>query len=140
MSSRKNASIPLNRSPENGCITALPASPLRNPTAIAPSSSTCVPSVNDSCSTLPIGVEGPRPPRVAAAAPPDTGTTAGRASDCRSMFANATAIRTAGDSIATIATAMWPPNAMPLVSRYCIAVTNVTALTDPYDAATAAAS
>ena len=37
----------------------------------------------------------------------------------------------AGDSINTMATVMWPPKARPAPSRYCMAVTKVTALTDP---------
>ncbi len=117
----------------------MPASPLRKPTASEPSSRRCAPSVNDSCSTLPSGSGAP-PEGVRAAAPPPTATVGDAVRACRSDVASSTAMMIAGDSISTIATVMWPPGVRPCDCRYCVAVTNVTALTDPYDAATAAAS
>ena len=54
MSKRKKASMPLNKSIENGAINLCPESPLRSATAMDPSNRSCAPSVNDSCSILEI--------------------------------------------------------------------------------------
>ena len=53
ISSKKNASIPLKRSTENGAITFWPSGPDRIPINMAPSRSNWAPSVNDSWSNLP---------------------------------------------------------------------------------------
>ena len=60
--------------------------------------------------------------------------------DARALFASKIAKIMAGDSMSAIAAAIWPPNAMPYCSRDWVAVIKVTALTDPYVAAMAAAS
>lgn len=49
----------------------------------------------------------------------------------RMALASSTATMMAGDSISTIATVMWPPGASPALVKNCVAVTKVTALTDP---------
>ena len=92
MSSRKKDNMPLNRSPAKGFIAASPASPLTMPTTIAPSSSSCAPSVSDSCITLPSGALCP-----------------GALSCWRTQLASSTARMMAGDSINAIAAAMCPP-------------------------------
>ena len=50
---------------------------------------------------------------------------------CRMELASSTAMMMAGDSMRTRATAMWPPGASPCASRNWLAVTKVTALTEP---------
>ena len=100
MSSRKKASIPLNRSPANGCMASWPDCPVTMPITIAPSSTNCAPSVTDSCRMRLSGVL--RTVRDSAA------------SDCsfsrwRTMLASSTAMMIAGDSIKAIAAAMCPP-------------------------------
>jgi hypothetical protein len=121
MSSRKNANMPLNKSPAKGCIMALPASPLIHPTAIEPSSR-CAPSVNESCST-------PRSDRAGAGC--EAAIAVWLLLVRRRVLASRTAMMMAGDSITTSATVMWPPTRKPLDSRNCIAATKLTALTEP---------
>ena len=90
-----------------------------------------------------MGMPGPAEPRLATAAPPLvtlTGTAAVAVAAWRSALAISTAITMAGVSISTMATVIVPLGCRPCDSSTCIAVTKVTALTEPYDAATAAAS
>ena len=119
-------------------MIAWPVSPLIKPINNAPSSSIWAPSVKHSrnqcpqpCAPLPWGIAV-------------GGTVFGVAGPtldgwCAMRRAQIRASKIAGVSISTIAAAMCPPNAMPLASRYWVAVTKVTALTEPYAAATAAA-
>ncbi|CDN90243.1 hypothetical protein BN948_04685 [Hydrogenophaga intermedia] len=64
-----------------------------------------------------------------AACPPPTTSTAREA--WRAALASSTAIRMAGVSISTMATVMWAPGTRPWFSRYCVAATKLTALTEP---------
>ena len=49
ISSKKNASMPLNKSIEKGAIILSPVDPAKRPTIIAPIKSNCAPSVKDLC-------------------------------------------------------------------------------------------
>ena len=97
-----------------GSIASLPVCPETMPTSIAPSSSSCAPSVNDSLRMCPVPV--------AQASAPDAQ---------RRRLVRTTARMMAGDSISAIAAAMCPPKGTPEFSRCWVAVMKVTALTEP---------
>ena len=101
-------------------MAASPASPVIRPTAIAPISSSCAPSVRASCITC-FRLWPPEGEEAVAVVP----------SRWRARLASSTAMTMAGDSIKAIAAAMWPPKARPWLPRYCVAVMKVTALTEP---------
>lgn len=91
-----------------------PASPLARPTTVAPSSKRWAPAANDSCSSLPRA--GRRSVRLLRAAHP-----------VRQQHRH----HDGGDSISAIAAARWPPKGLPRCSGIGIAVTKVTAPTEP---------